>query len=161
MASVVDDPAPTTARPRWRVRTARVFFVAVLVAQAALILRGYHDPHKFFGFQPFNESDTWRADIYRITANGERIPVTDGAWLGYSWNELVGTPRLVDPHRLRHASSGAAATIDFLDGALDWVADHTPDDTETRILEAEVTWYRNTRGPNVTILRSAHREEAG
>lgn len=151
------DPA---ARPRWRTRAARVFFVAVLFVQAVLILRAYHDPHKFFGYQPFNESDTWRAELYRITSDGERIRIVDGNWLGYSWDELVDNPRLTRPERLRHAASGAAATIDFMDEALDWVADHTPDDTESVVIEAEVTWYRNTRGPNVTILSSDPREEA-
>lgn len=147
-------------RPRWRARAARLFFVAVLIGQAALILRAYHDPHKFFGYQPFNESDTWRAELHRITADGERIRIVDGNWLGYSWDELVGTSRLTHSGDLRHANSGAAATIDFMDEALDWVADHTPDDTETVVLEAVVTWYRNTRGPKVTILRSEPREEA-
>lgn len=153
-----DTPA---RRPAWRVRTAQIFFVVVLLAQAGLILRGYHDPHKFFGYQPFNESDTWQADLWRVTADGERVPIVDGRWSGYDWDDLVGVPRLRGPERLRHASSGAAATLDFLDEALDWVAAHTPDDTETRHLEAEVTWYRNSRGPFTTVLRSEARDEAG
>ncbi len=150
--------APT--RRAWRTRAARVFFVGVVLAQAGLIVRAYHDPHKFFGYQPFNESDTWQADLFRVATDGERVPIVDGRWLDYSWDDLVGVPRLTQPGRLRHASSGAAATIDFLDEALDWVADHTPDDTETLYLEAEVTWFRNTRGPHHTDLRSEAREEA-
>jgi len=146
-------------RPRWRLRAAQVFFVVVLLVQAGLILRAYHDPHKFFGYQPFNESDTWQAELWRVTVDGDRVPIDDGGWSGYDWDELVGVPRLADPDRLRHASAGAAATIDFLDEALDWVADNTPNDTETRYLEAEVTWYRNTRGPFRTVLRSDVREE--
>jgi hypothetical protein len=143
------------------VRVAKVFVAVVLVTQAGLLVRGYHDPHKFFGYQPFNESDTWRADLWRVTADGRRLPIDDGEWAGYSWNDLVGVPRLTDPDRTRHASAGAAATIDFLDEALDWVADHTPADTETSYLEAEVTWFHNTRGPFHTVLRSDAREEAG
>ncbi len=150
----------TTARPPWRARAARVFFVVVLLAHAVLIVRAYHDPHKFFGYQPFNESDTWQADLFRVTTDGERMPIVNGRWLDYSWDDLVGVPRLTRPGRLRHANSGAAATIDFLDEALDWVADHTPDDTETLYLEAEVTWFRNTRGPHHTVVRSEDREEA-
>lgn len=153
-------PAPPVRSP-WRRRAARWVFATIIVAQAALILRGYHDPHKFFAYQPFNESDTWRADLFRVTVDGQELPVVDGAWLGYSWDELVGTVRLSDPSRLRHADSGAAATIDFLDEALDWVADHTPTDTETWMWRAEVTWYRNTRGPFTTMLTSDPREEAG
>jgi hypothetical protein len=148
-------------RSRWRARLVRGFFVAVLAAQAALLVRGYGDPHHFFAFQPFNDSDTWRAEIYRVTASGERATVDDGTWFGYSWDELVDVPQLRSPGRLRHASTSAASTIDFLDEALDWVARHTPRDTETRYLEAEVTWFHNTRGPYSTTLRSAEREGAG
>ena len=54
------------ARPRWRVRAAAAFFVAVVVVQAAFALNGYREPHKFFAFQPFNESSTWSADIVRV-----------------------------------------------------------------------------------------------
>ena len=64
------------------------------------------------------------------------------------------------PERLRHAYSGLDASLDFLDEALDWVADNTPADTETLYLEAEVTGLRNTRGPEHRTLRSDDREEA-
>jgi hypothetical protein len=159
--SSTDEQGARATRPRWRVRAAQVFVVVVLAAQVGLVLRAYHDPHKFFGYQPFNESDTWQAELWRVTADGERVPVVEGRWSGYDWDDLVGVPRLTGPDRLRHASAGAAATVDFLDEALDWVADHTPADTETRYLEAEVTWYHNTRGPFRTVLRSDVREEAG
>ena len=160
MGTGTDDGRLPSARPSWRAKVARVFFVVVVLVQAGLILRGYHDPHKFFGYQPFNESDTWRARLWRVTADGERVPIVDGRWSGYDWDDLVGVPRLTGPERLRHANSGAPATIDFLDEALDWVADHTPADTETHYLEAEVTWFHNTRGPHHTTLRSELREEA-
>ena len=145
-------------RPRWRARLVRAFFVTVLAAQAVLLVRGYGDPHHFFAFQPFNDSDIWRADLYRVTPGGERRPVDDGTWFGYSWDELVDVPQLVRPDRLRHANTSAASTIDFLDEALDWVAAHTPRDTETRYLVAEVTWFHNTRGPHTVTLRSDERE---
>ena len=60
----------------------------------------------------------------------------------------------------KHAYSGLGATTDFLDKALDWVAAHTPDDHETQYLEATVTGFRNTRGPEQLVLRSAPRPEA-
>jgi hypothetical protein len=49
----------------------------------------------------------------------------------------------------------------FLDAALDWVADHTPRDTETRYLEATVTAWHNADEPAVLVLRSEDREEPG
>ena len=131
-------------------------FVAVVVTQGLLALNGYREPHKFFAFQPFNESSTWEADIVRVTRDGDRIPI-DESWSGYDWNTLVDIAALQNPEHLRHAYMGVGATLDFLDEALDWVATHTPDDHETEYLEATVTYYENTRGPHQVVLRSNER----
>ena len=147
-------------RPQWRARLVRGFVVAVLVVQAGLILRSYSDPHNLYGFQPFNESSTWRADIVRVTVDGRRVPITEPWPGGYDWDELVDWEVLQRPELRKHAYSGLDASLDFLDGALDWVADHTPDDHETRYLEATTEGWRNTRGPEVRVLRSDEREEA-
>lgn len=68
----------------------RGFVAAVLLGQAALLVRGYSDPHKLFAFQPFNESSTWRADVVRVTVDGRRIPIEHEWPGGYRWDELVG-----------------------------------------------------------------------
>jgi hypothetical protein len=132
------------------------FVVTALSVQIGFAINGYRDPHKFFAFQPFNESSTWQAEIVRVTWRGERVPIR-GGWAGYDWDDLVGMAALRGPSRLRHAYMGVGATVDFLDDALDWVATHTPDDRETRYLEATVTSFENTRGPTVTVLRSIER----
>lgn len=134
-------------------RRAAIVVVALLV-HATLLVRGGSDPHKLFGFRPFNESDTWQAEIVRVLTDGERRPIDDGTW-AYEWNQLVGTSKLQNPQHLRHASGGADATIDFLQRALDWIVDHTPDDPDTDHPEARVVVYRNTRGPEVHVLRSS------
>jgi hypothetical protein len=128
----------------WRRRLVLGFIVAVLGVQVGFIINGYRDPHKFFAFQPFNESSTWRADIVRVTWDGRRLPI-EGGWAGYEWNELVDMSALRGPSNLRHAYMGVGATVDFLA------------DTETRYFEATVTYFENTRGPNVTVLRSSER----
>ncbi len=144
----------------------RGFVALVLVAQAVLALRSYSDPHNFFGFQPFNESSEWRAEIVRVTADGRRIPIDD-PWPGgaagdvYEWDDMVDWGVLQRPDARKHAYSGLDASLDFLAESLDWVADHTPADTETLYLEAVVEGWRNTRGPEARVLRSAVREEAG
>lgn len=138
----------------------RGFSVVVLVVHGGLLVRSYADPHNFFGFQPFNESSTWQAEIVRVTADGERISVDEPWPGGYDWDDLVGWRVLQRPERLKHAYSGLDATLDFLDESLDWVATHTPRDTETLYLEASVTGYRNTRGPEHRLLRSDVREQA-
>ncbi len=148
---------PAIARSTARGIAVRAFFVAVVAVAVGLLVRGYHDPHRLFAFQPFNASDEWRVDLYR-DVDGVLVPVEGGAWVGYRWNALVPA-QLQGLGRLHHASGGADNTIDFLDDALDWVADHTPRDTETDRLVAEVTWFHNTRGPYSTTLSSAQREE--
>lgn len=153
----MEELAGTVVRPRWRVRAARACFVAVIVVQVGFAVNGYFEPHKYFAFQPFNESSTWQADIVRVTWDGRRVPV-DQAWGPYDWDSLVAMNALEGPDRMRHAYMGVGATIDFLDDALDWVATHTPEDHETRYLEAEVTYYQNTHGPLHTELRSVERE---
>ena len=115
---------------------------------------GTASPHKFFAFQPFNESSTWRADIVRVTWDGDRIPI-DGGWAGYQWDDLVHMSALQGPSRLRHAYMGVGATVDFLDDALDWVATNTPADLDTRYFEATVTYFQNTRGPTVTCCAAS------
>lgn len=134
----------------------RVFFVAAVLAQLFFIHRAYDDPHKRFGFQPYNESDTIQASIVRVTADGRRIPVTR-PWFGYRWHRLVRSRGLSRIHRLGHASSGARSVIAFLDAALDWVAEHTPRDRETLYYHARVTYFHNTRGPQTVELESKRR----
>jgi hypothetical protein len=145
------------ARPRWRVRAAAACFLVAVGGQVAFALNGYRDPHKFFAFQPFNESSTWQADIVRVTRDGERVPV-DENWGGYDWNTLVDMSALQNPDRMRHAYMGVDATVDFLDAALDWVAANTPADHETRYLEARMTYHRNAGSAEHVVLRSRDRQ---
>ena len=56
-----------------------------------------------------------------------------------------------------HADAGLDNQLAFLDSALDWVAEHTPRDAETRYLEAAVTTWHNTDDPEVVVLRSDDR----
>jgi hypothetical protein len=132
---------------------AKIVLVGALTVHGVLLVRGESDPHKLFGFRPFNESDSWRFDVVRVHADGSRHPVGDGTW-AYEWNELIGANKLLGEGRLRHASAGAPASVDFLERALDWAVSNIPDDEDTVALEAEVTIYRNGRGPDEIELRS-------
>lgn len=128
-----------------------------LLVHGSLLVRGASDPHKLFGFRPFNESDTWQADIVRVHADGIRVALDDGTWQ-YDWDELVGAPKVQHLDRLRHAAAGARASVDFLQRALDWAVAHIPEDPDTVALEATVTVFHNTRGPQVVVLRSVDRQ---
>jgi hypothetical protein len=134
-----------------------VVVVAVVVVQLGLIARGYWADHKEFAFQMFPESSTWRADIVRVTADGRRVPV-EVPWSGYRWEELVPDRGLAYPSGRHHADAGLDNQLAFLESALDWVADNTPRDAETRYLEARVTAWHNDDPAESRVMRSEERE---
>ena len=137
----------------WR----RIVFVSVVVVQLVFVARAYQTPHKEFGFQMFSEASDWRAEIVRVTTDGDRVPIEE-PWAGYSWNELAGTRALWNPGVRHHADAGVDNQLAFLDAALDYVAEHTPRDDETAYLEATVTYWPNGRDPEVVVLRSESRQ---
>jgi hypothetical protein len=144
---------------RARVIGRRLVVALVVVLQLALVVRGYWSAHKEFAFQMFPESSTWRAEIVRVTTDGGRVPVTR-PWAGYRWEQLVAGRGLSHPELRHHADAGLDNQLAFLDAALDYVADNTPRDDDTRYLEATVTTWHNTDGPEVTVLRSDDRPDA-
>jgi hypothetical protein len=135
----------------------RVAVVAVVGVQLALVARGYWADHKEFAFQMFPESSTWRAEVVRVTADGRRVPI-ERPWSGYRWDELVQDRGLRFPATRHHADAGLDNQLAFLDAALDWVAENTPRDRETRFLEAAVTAWHNDDPPEVELMRSDERE---
>ena len=134
--------------------------LGVVVLQLGLVARGYWSDHKEFAFQMFPEASTWRAEVVRVTADGRRVPVAL-PWSGYRWDELVRDRGLRYPAIRHHADAGLRNQLAFLQAALDWVARNTPNDRETRYLEARVTSWHNADPPRVELLRSRAREGAG
>jgi hypothetical protein len=140
-------------RSRLTVVGRRTVVIAVVVLQLGFIARGYWSDHKEFAFQMFPESSTWRAEVVRVTADGRRIPI-ERPWSGYRWDELVQSRGLRFPSIRHHADAGLANQLAFFEASLDWVADNTPRDRETRYLEATVTYWHNADPPRVRVLRS-------
>jgi hypothetical protein len=141
---------------RGRRRAVRLLLAAVVVGHVVAFAVNREAPNHVFAYQMFDESSTWRADVVRVLEDGRRVPV-EQPWNGYRWHELVPDRGLAAPGITHHADSGIETTLYLLGRALDWVAAHTPEDHETRYLQAEVTWVRN-RGPlQRTILRSPAR----
>jgi hypothetical protein len=134
--------------------------VAVVAVQVGLVARGYWSDHKEFAFQMFPESSTWQADVVRVTADGRRIPI-ERPWSGYRWDDLVQDRGLASPSVRGHADAGLANQLAFFQAALDWVAENTPRDHRTRYLEATVTSWHNGDAPEVEVMRSGLREDAG
>jgi uncharacterized UPF0160 family protein len=131
----------------------RIVFATVVAAQLAFVVAGYSSDHKTFAFQMFPEASTWRADVVRVTREGRRVPV-EQPWAGYRWDELVPDSALTYPAARHHADAGLANQLAFLRSALDYVADHTPRDRDTRYLEATVTSWHNDDPPRVDVFRS-------
>jgi hypothetical protein len=146
--------------PHVRVVGRRAVVVGVVALQLGLAARGYWSDHKEFAFQMFPESSTWSAEVVRVTADGRRVPI-EQAWSGYRWEELVQDRGLRYPSIRHHADAGLENQLAFLGAALDWVAENTPRDGETRYLEATVTAWHNADEPRVEVLRSGTREVAG
>ncbi|MET0326326.1 MAG: hypothetical protein ABW219_13970 [Ilumatobacteraceae bacterium] len=141
---------------RGRVLARRAVVAVVVVAQLFFVARGYWADHREFAFQMFPESSTWQADIVRVTADGRRLPI-DEPWAGYRWSDLVVGRGLGSARSRHHADAGLDNQLAFLDAALDYVADHTPNDRETVYLEAVVTTWHNDDPPSVVVLRSDRR----
>jgi hypothetical protein len=146
--------------PRTRVVGRRLVVLAVVLLQLGFIGRGYWSDHKEFAFQMFPESSTWRASVVRVTADGRRVPI-EVPWSGYRWDELVRDRGLSYPAVRHHADAGLDNQLAFLRAALDWVADNTPRDRETRYLEARVTSWHNADAPTTEVFRSHLREGKG
>ena len=131
---------------------ARRLVAGIAVAlQLGFVVRGYTSDHKEFVFQMFSESTDWRADTCSATSTGERVPV-DEAWYGYRWSELVRSRGLSDPAHRPAADAGldnqlAPRGIPRLRRDV-----HTPRDTETVFLEAQVTYWRNASSPEQTVV---------
>ena len=138
----------------------RVIVLAVVLVQLGFIARGYWADHKEFAFQMFPESSTWRATLFRVTADGERVPI-DRPWFGYRWEDMVRDRGLSYPQYRHHADAGLDNQLAFLRAALDYVAANTPRDHETRYFEARVTAWHNDDPPRVEVFRSRARDEAG
>ena len=125
-----------------RVRGRRLIVAAVLVAQGALLLRGIHADHAELAWHMFPEASDWRADL---TRDGEVVSDAE-------WNELVRGRGLGNPSVRHHADAGVDSQLAFLRAALDWFAEHDGVDGS---VEARVTFWRNTRGPESVVYRSA------
>ena len=91
--------APVERDPRWRVLARRVVVIGVVAAQAFFVVRAYWADHDEFGFQMFPESSQWQAEIVRVDADGERVPIDEPWPGGYRWDQLVTSRGLRYPSR--------------------------------------------------------------
>lgn len=136
----------------------RVLLVVAWVAvSSTAIVMGYWSTSPVLAWQMFPEASTMEISVTRVTSSGERIDI-DAPWPGgYRWSDLVEARGLGVTGTEIDAAYGVEASLEALHHALDWVATHTPDDHETRLLEAEVTYRHNDDPPRTVVLRSVER----
>ncbi len=157
MGAVTDRERRGTRELARRRLARRVIVIGLVTLQLGMVVRAYWAPHREFGFQMFPESSQWQAEVVRITADGERVPVTE-PWSGYRWRDLVDSRGLAVPDRRHHADAGVENQLAFLQEAIDWVAANTPRDTETVRYEAGVVVWPNLGDAERRVLVSHDRE---
>lgn len=135
----------------------RVAAAVIITAQLVLVVAAYPADHAYFGFQMFPESSRWRADIYRITATGNRVDVRHDWPGGYRWDELIDGRGLGNPFTMGQAFYGIDSQLALFRHALQWVADHTPNDTESVALEADITYRHNDDPAHTITIRTRDR----
>ncbi len=146
-----------------RLRHLRVVFAALWVGgQATLVLTAGRRPDHIFGFRMFPEASTVEIHLWRDTSTGEERAAR-GEWSArdaagqlrhFSWRDRVRDPILSSVDARVFASYGVDAQLARLAHALDDVADHVPEDAETRDLRAEVVVRRNGAAPRTVSIRS-------
>jgi hypothetical protein len=124
----------------------RIIVGAVLAMQALFLVRGTWADHPVFAWRMFPEASDWSADIVRVEPDGARAAIDDA-----TWSTLVRGRGLDDPSVRHHADAGVDNQLAFLRSALRWYADH---DGKPGVIEADVTYWRNVRGPTHVVYRS-------
>ncbi len=139
-----------------------VFAALWIGAQLVLILTAGGRPDHIFGFRMFPEASTLEIRLWRETLGGP-VRATGGEWSArdaggqlrhFSWRARVRDPILASLDARVFASYGVDAQLARLGHALDDVADHVPEDMETRRLRAEVIVRRNGGEPTTVTLES-------
>jgi hypothetical protein len=135
-----------------RGRTA--FCVLFFGSEALLIATAGMRSDRSYGFRMFPETSSIVVHVSRRLDGDRVIPIEAGRWQAHDcsggvhsfvWGKMVRFPA---PARLDvpvGAPYGVDSEVHRTRDALRWVADHTPDDCETRALVAHVVPTKNGR----------------
>ena len=143
--------------PRLRIVGRRVVVVGVVGLQLGLVGRGL-----LVGPQAVRASRCSRSRAPGAptscgsppTAGASRSSSHGRATAGRRWSRTSGCST---PSVRHHADAGLDNQLAFLRSALDWVADNTPRDHDTRYLEATVTSWHNDDPLRTEVFRSRFR----
>lgn len=119
-----------------------LFCGVYLGLQMFLIVRAHFGPSKHFAFWMFPESTYFKAGLSRVLADGREVITSDGAWavrtaagnVEYDWREFVQGYRLDRLGTWGRAKGSFDDTLKYFQAALDYVADHIPEDRVTKHL---------------------------
>ena len=136
--------------PRGRVALCAAFFgsEALLIATAGM------RTDRSYGFRMFPETSFVDVHLVRRLDGGRLAPVEGERWQArdcggavhaYAWGKLVRYPAPWKLDARIGAPYGVESAVDRTRDAMRWVAQHTPDDCETRALVAHVERVRNGR----------------
>lgn len=147
-------------------KTRVVFVVLFLGLQLGLVLTADLRPDRIFSFRMFNESSQLKFELYREIrgrrGRPRRVPVTDGVWQArnkagtlaeFRWADRVRYGSLSRPSVFKHTPYGLDAQLFRLQKALDDVAAHIPDDSDTLALIAVVDKKKNGRDAGTVTMR--------
>ncbi len=164
-------PAPKArSKTQWprTVRLFRVGFAALwAVVHVTFLLAERRHFGADFGFPVFRESTSIHVALYRevVGSDGQRLQVhvEDGVWTAkdkrgklrrFAWTDRVRQRELALFDRSATPDLGVEEALARLQSALDDVAAHADDDTETRRLLLEVTVHQSGDEPRVVHLSS-------
>jgi hypothetical protein len=131
-----------------------LFCLAFFGSEVVLVATAGMRSDRSYGFRMFPESSTIVVHVSRRLDGGVLVPIERGTWLAHDcaggahtvrWGAMVRSPA---PHQLDipvGAPYGVESEIHRTRDALQWVADHTPEDCETRALVARIEPRRNGR----------------
>ena len=164
-------PPPSSIGPG---KNYRILFAALWIGlQITLVFTADRRLDGAFGFRMFSESSSIKVTLLRElgpsawggTGAPSLVHVEGGVWSArgadgirrrFSWYDRVPTPYWLFDQDM-HASYGAATQLSRLQGALDDVAAHVPEDGETRRFILEVVVRRNGHEPVTHRLTSRER----
>ena len=145
----------------WRPALRLAFGAGWVALQAGLILTASRRAEGAFGFRMFAESSTLMAQLSREveapSGHGTvTLPLKEGEWAArgrdgylhaFRWKDRVIEPNLSVFGVTIHAAYSAAAQVERWHAALDDVAAHLADDTETKELHLDLVVRKNGREP--------------
>jgi hypothetical protein len=131
-----------------------VFLALFFGSEAVLIGTATMRTDRSYGFRMFPESSSVTVHVQRRLDGATLVPIVENRWQAndcqgnahqFMWNKMVRSPAPFRLDRSVGAPYGVENEVQRTADALRWVADHTPDDCETRAFVATVEARKNGR----------------